>query len=267
MNRRQKALTVLAIPFVLGFLVGFLVGGGCSRKDGGDVRNEPAEDVAEVPGTMQEIEDESPAASAGDDVDAMGESTAREVIYYAPRMSYSKIFADLNDRHLEVAKRTGLKQIPRTREDVGDGLGLVRISDSDCYVVDDLRYSVPYLTKGAARELDNIARAFRDSLRSKNLLDYKLIVSSILRTEEDVAKLRRSGNPNASDNSAHCYGTTFDITYTRYYSEDESEAFMQPYELTKVLGEVLRDERDAGRCIVKYERKEHCFHITSCLEQ
>ena len=39
---------------------------------------------------------------------------------------------------------------------------------------------------------------------------------------------------------------------------------MQPYELTKVLAEVLRDERDAGRILVKYEKKEHCFHITAC---
>ena len=82
-------------------------------------------------------------------------------------------------------------------------------------------------------------------------------------TEEDVKKLQRSGNPNASDNSAHCYGTTFDITYTRYWREDENEVFMQPYELTKVLAEVLRDRKEAGKCLVKYERKEHCFHITS----
>jgi hypothetical protein len=27
---------------------------------------------------------------------------------------------------------------------------------------------------------------------------------------------------------------------------------------------VLRDERDAGRILVKYEKKEHCFHITAC---
>ncbi|MBP9992118.1 MAG: hypothetical protein KBS73_01585 [Bacteroidales bacterium] len=37
---------------------------------------------------------------------------------------------------------------------------------------------------------------------------------------------------------------------------------LQPFELTKVLGEVLRDRRNAGKIPVKYERKEHCFHIT-----
>ena len=41
---------------------------------------------------------------------------------------------------------------------------------------------------------------------------------------------------------------------------------MQPFELTKVLGEVLLDEKNAARCLVKYEKKEHCFHITSCVK-
>ena len=104
---------------------------------------------------------------------------------------------------------------------------------------------------------------FGDSLRSKQFPVYKLVCSSILRTQEDVENLRKSGNPNASDNSAHCYGTTFDITYTRYWRDEETDEFMQPYELTKVLAEVLRDEKKAGRVLVKYERKEHCFHITA----
>ena len=142
---------------------------------------------------------------------------------------------------------------------------LVLIEDDDFLVVDKLRYSVPYLTRGAAAELHQIAKAFSDSLDAKHFPDYKLVVSSVLRTEEEVQRLRRSGNPNASDNSAHCYGTTFDITYTRYWRDMETDEFMQPYELTKVLAEVLRDEKNAGHCLVKYERKEHCFHITSCL--
>ena len=95
--------------------------------------------------------------------------------------------------------------------------------------------------------------------------DYRLVVSSVLRSEEDVKNLRKSGNPNASDNSAHCYGTTFDIAYTIYDrdNDDACESFMQPYELTKVLGEVLLDRKKAGKCLVKYEKKEHCFHITA----
>lgn len=245
MNKKQKALIILLTPFVLGFLLGLLVGGSCSRRE-----KKADKDLAE------QIQAE------GDDVEGTGESTAREIIYYTKLMSYGQVFNDVNDVHIEKAKAVGLRRIPKTRDDMDPKL-LVRVEDTDDLVIDNLSYSVPYLTKGAAVELNRIAKAFGDSLRSKQFPVYKLICSSILRTEEDVDNLRKSGNPNASDNSAHCYGTTFDITYTRYWRDEETDEFMQPYELTKVLAEVLRDEKKAGRALVKYERKEHCFHITA----
>ena len=264
MKKSHKGLLVLAVPFVLGFLAGFLVRGGCS---GAEERRDSVEAVQETvtPEPAPVCADELPEEPF-DDVDGLGEKPEpKEIIYYRDRLPYARLFADLNEAHLRVARQLGLSEVPKTREDFSRK-GLVKIVDNDYLVVDDLQYSIPYLTEGAAEELQRIAKAFSDSLESKGLLDYKLVVSSLLRTEEDVERLRRSGNPNASDNSAHCYGTTFDITYTRYFSEDESEAFMQPFELTKVLGEVLFDEKNAARCLVKYEKKEHCFHITSCVK-
>ena len=262
MTKKQKALTILLTPFLLGFLLGFLVGGGCSKKDKKEKpvqveqlteqqQEESAETVAEEEETME------------DDVDGTGESQAKEIIYYTKLMSYGKVFNDINETHLEKARAVGLKKIPEKRDDI-DEKQLVKIENSDYLELDEMRYSVPYLTAGAARELNHIAKTFNDSLKRKQLLEYKLVCSSVLRTEEDVKRLQNSGNPNASDNSAHCYGTTFDITYTRYARDEETDEFMQPYELTKVLAEVLRDERNAGRILVKYEKKEHCFHITSC---
>ena len=266
---------MIIVDFLLGFLAGSLCLRGCGSSDtqkDSEIQQETVQEDASLKeeqapfGSDLLQEDIAETQAAADDVDGTGVSEAREVIYYGPRLSYSKLFADLNDAHVSLAKSVGLSLVPQTREEVNSLPGLVEITDTDYYIVDDLRYSVPYLTRGAADELMAISKAFSDSLRSKNLLDYKLIVSSILRTEEDVKRLRRSGNPNATDNSAHCYGTTFDITYTRYYSEDESEAFMQPYELTKVLGEVLRDRKKMGTCLVKYEKKEHCFHITAAAQ-
>ncbi len=253
MNKRQKALLILLTPFLLGFLLGFLVGGGCSRKE-----KAPKKEKTTV--VTDSLSTDLPSE---DDVDGTGESSAREIIYYTKLMSYGQVFNDVNDVHVEKAKAVGLRKIPDKRDDI-DFTRLVKVEDGDYLVIDDLRYSVPYLTKAAAAELDRIARAFHDSLTRKQFPVYKLVCSSILRTEEDVARLKKSGNPNASDNSSHCYGTTFDITYTRYWRDEETDEFMQPYELTKVLAEVLRDEKDAGRILVKYERKEHCFHITSC---
>lgn len=253
MNKKQKALIVLLAPFVLGFLLGLLVGGGCGRKQR-PPKNDPTAQVDSLEAEHDELED---------DVDGTGESSAREIIYYTKLMSYGQVFNDINDTHLEKAKAVGLRKIPEKRDDL-DPARLVKVENTDYLEIDDLRYSVPYLTKNAAEELNRIAKAFHDSLTRKQFPVYKLVCSSVLRTEEDVARLRKSGNPNASDNSAHCYGTTFDITYTRYWRDEETDEFMQPYELTKVLAEVLRDEKKAGRILVKYERKEHCFHITSC---
>ena len=260
MTKRQKALIILLTPFLLGFLLGILVGGGCSKHE--RVRKEKPAKTEEVVEEITDTEEEE----TSDDVDGTGESTAREIIYYTKLLSYPKEFGDVNEVHLQKAKAVGLSKIPTSRDDI-DTRHLVRIEDNEYFVVDDLRYSVPYLTRGAAAELQRIAKAFSDSLASKKFPTYQLVVSSVLRTEEDVTRLRKSGNPNASDNSAHCYGTTFDITYTRYNREEETDEFMQPFELTKVLAEVLRDEKKAGRVLVKYEKKEHCFHITATQTQ
>lgn len=264
MNKSTKGLIILLTPFVLGFLLGFILGGGFGHKD-----KQEDEEISVEQIIAETAEPETTAAEADIELEdeSDGEDGAKEVIYYGPRLAYSRLFADLNEKHIELAKRVGLSAIPQTRSDVEQmKKDLVKIEDNEYYIVDELRYSMPYLTPGAAEELMTIAKAFSDSLESKQLLDYKLIVSSVLRTEEDVTRLRKSGNPNASNNSAHCYGTTFDITYVRYHSDDETEAFMQPYELTKVLGEVLRDQKNATRCLVKYERSEHCFHITSSIK-
>lgn len=268
MTKRQKALVILLTPFLLGFLLGILVGGGCSRKE--RVPKEKRERMEQVlEQTEKEAEEliddeEEEEGAPEDDVDGTGESQAREIIYYTKLMSYGKVFDDLNEAHLNMAKVMGLSEIPEKRSDV-DTKQLVKVESTDYLEIDELRYSVPYLTSAAARELNHIAKAFHDSLERKQFPIYKLVCTSILRTEEDVTNLRKSGNPNASDNSSHCYATTFDISHSRYSRDVETDEFMQPYELTKVLAEVLRDEKTLGHILVKYEKKEHCFHITSCM--
>ena len=82
----------------------------------------------------------------------------------------------------------------------------------------------------------------------------------------DVKRLRRH-NQNASENSTHRYGTTFDISYWHYVKVPELRG--RPYEdvppeyLRATLGQVLKDLHDTpGTCYVKYEKKQSCFHIT-----
>lgn len=264
MEKATKGLIILATPLLVGFISGLLVGSCSGRHHERKMAEKRAAELVEQPVIPIAIPDvlAEEAGQQEDSSEVYEEPQMKEIIYYTERMSYSKVFADINDTHVEAAKAVGLKHIPKDRDAVvADKLTLV--ADNDYYVVDNLRYSVPYLTKNAAAELDAIARDFNSALTSKNFPVYKLVVSSVLRTQADIDRLRRSGNPNASDNSAHCYGTTFDITYTRYFREEETDEFMQPYELTKVLAEVLKKHKDSGKILVKYERSEHCFHITA----
>ena len=55
-------------------------------------------------------------------------------------------------------------------------------------------------------------------------------MTSVLRTQDDVKRLRRR-NGNASANSAHFYGTTFDVSWKRFQKiEDEDGRPLQDVE-------------------------------------
>lgn len=182
-------------------------------------------------------------------------------------VQYTRVFNDLNDLQLQVAETVGVPPV-RSREEASRMKNaLVEIRDTDSYVIDELTHSIPYLTPGAAGLLDRIGVNFRDSLASKGLNPNKFIVTSVLRTRDDVDRLRRSGNINATEKSTHCHATTFDISYTRFVKVPDLKGrpyddVSQPY-LKAVLGQVLRDLRKEGLCYVKYERQQACFHITS----
>jgi hypothetical protein len=171
----------------------------------------------------------------------------------------------LNDTHLAVAQKIGIKPLADRAEAEKMKGKLVHVTSGDHYTVDSLTHSIPYLIPQAQQLLDAIGRNFLDSLENKGLNPNQILVTSVLRTQEDVARLRRR-NGNASPNSAHAYATTFDISYRRFHKvEDPDGRPMQdvsPDTLKLVLSEVLRDLRKADRCYVKYELKQGCFHIT-----
>lgn len=187
---------------------------------------------------------------------------------YNDGTNYSALFNDLNGTHLKAAKKLGLKQPLKDRSEAENVTKkLVKISSGKNYTVDNLTHSIPYLTDGAAELLDTIGREFMLALEKEGYKKSKIIVTSVLRTQEDIRKLQRSGNVNASSNSAHCYATTFDITYARF---DKSESVLQlmrksadTKRLKKILGDVLHELHKEGKCYIKYEIKQHCFHITS----
>ena len=181
-------------------------------------------------------------------------------------VSYKRSFPDLNDKHLEVAKAVGIRPLEDREEAESMKEKLTHITDNEFYVVDSLTHSIPYLFPRASALLDTIGSNFLDSLAAKGLNPNQVIVTSVLRTQSDVKRLRRR-NGNASANSAHCFGATFDVSWKRFKKvEDENGRPLQDVgsdTLKLVLSEVLRDLRQAEKCYIKYELKQGCFHITA----
>lgn len=181
-------------------------------------------------------------------------------------ISYKRSFGDLNDAHMAVAKKIGVK--PLKDREAAERLGgkVVEIKSGDLYQIDSLTHSIPYLIPKASALLDSIGANFLDSLERKGLNPNQVIVTSMLRTQNDVKRLRRV-NGNASANSVHMYGTTFDISYKRFFKvEDPDGRPMQDVRadtLKLVLSEVLRDLKKKDMCYIKYELKQACFHITA----
>ena len=177
---------------------------------------------------------------------------------------FGNTFPDQQDVQILAANQHGVAPV-QNREEAEHSKGkLVYVGSNPFFYVDKLNNSIPYLVPKASVLLQDIGRAYFDSLQIKGIPLHKIIVTSILRTKEDVAKLR-TRNGNATENSCHLYGTTFDICYNRYkqiQTKDQPRRQVQNDTLKWVFSEVLRDFREKNRCYIKYEVHQGCFHIT-----
>ena len=232
--------------------------------------NKAANEIAE---TSDDLAQE--AAGTGSETDAAADSSntlsiffdknGKEVkhrIFSVPH--FGNTFPDQQDVQILAANKHGVNPV-QNREEAEHSKGkLVYVGSNPFFYVDKLNNSIPYLVPRASVLLQDIGRAYFDSLQIKGIPLHKIIVTSILRTKDDVAKLR-TRNGNATENSCHLYGTTFDVCYNRYkqiQTRQQPRRQVQNDTLKWVLSEVLRDMRDRNRCLVKYEVKQGCFHIT-----
>lgn len=190
-------------------------------------------------------------------------SVAKHRIYSVPH--FGNTFPDQNDVQLEAAKKHGVKPVHNREDAEHRKKELVYVGSNPYFYVDRLNNSIPYLVPRASVLLQDIGRSFFDSLQVKGIPLHKIIVTSVLRTKVDVEKLR-SKNGNATQNSCHLYGTTFDVCYNRYKTVEDPDGprrrQVRNDTLKWVLSEVLNDARKQNKCLVKYEVKQGCFHIT-----
>lgn len=223
-----------------------MTGCGCSRSTDEDLPADDAEAVVMPDSTLESNNEEEAAVR----------------LYVRPLGgSLGAVFNDINNVHLPVAQELGISPINGLRDAWNVNRPLKRIESCDAYRVDKLTHSLPYLIPEAADLLQEIGTRFNDTLAARGGGNYQIKVTSVLRTEGAVKKLRRN-NINATQQSAHRYGTTFDISYSKFVCDSVTVPRTQE-DLKNLLGEILKDLREEGRCYVKYERKQGCFHITA----
>lgn len=197
-------------------------------------------------------------------------------------LDYGKTFNDENPVHIEAAQRFGIVPIADSASRAKALDAMVEIFTCDRYKVDSLEHSIPYLVPEAKDLLDDLGADFAETLKAHHLPPYKFIITSVTRTLAQRDELSGK-NVNAAKESSHCYGTTIDISWKRFdpitkqtealkegssimlpqgSSEQDEASEDKTEELKRALASLLHQYRAAGRCLVKYERKQACFHIT-----
>lgn len=170
-------------------------------------------------------------------------------------------FNDSNHVHLEAARSVGFDPIRSERDILHLRRPVTRIESCADFYLEPLTHSFPYLVPEASELLHEIGRRFNNALAERGGGSYRIKVTSLLRTPVTVKRLSRV-NRNSTSESTHSYGTTFDISYSKFICDSDSDTHRSFEDLKNLLGEVLHDLRSEGRCYVKYEVKQSCFHIT-----
>ncbi len=174
---------------------------------------------------------------------------------------YPKIFNDSNITHWTAAEKIGIEPLKTLRSHWQLKNPIVKIQSCADFYIEPLTHSVPFLVKQGSLRLHEIGRRFRDSLDSRGGGNYRIRVTSVTRTAANVKRLRRR-NRNAVDSSVHQLGTTFDISYSSF-AISSPEVPRENAQLKALLAEVLFAMQQEGKILVKYEKKQPCFHVTA----
>ncbi len=166
---------------------------------------------------------------------------------YIGKSSISGIEKCRNKR--ELLKKTGQNKVYKIKNRRG-------------YVVEDLSYSYPYLTKEGKALIGEIGKRFRKEISGTRLRGSDFKITSITRTTDILKKLKAS-NSNASENSPHFYGNAFDISYVRFSARKWFMTDCDKYYLKEALAEVIWQLREERKCWATYEINQGCFHVVA----
>jgi len=193
----------------------------------------------------------------------------------------------LNASHVAAARRAGVGPVRDSAHVArlqGSG-ALVQLPDSsEWWVLRELEQSLPYVTPRAKEVLEEIGRRFHARLEQHGLPPFRLDVTSVLRTGEQQAALRR-GNANASrTTSSHQFGTTFDVAYLSFAAPQATQdppagpldAGLRAHATVQLdtlgtryaphlegeLGAVLQEMQREGTLMTLRERGQPVYHTT-----
>ncbi|MDE6002171.1 MAG: hypothetical protein K2G76_01565, partial [Prevotella sp.] len=101
--------------------------------------------------------------------------------------NYNAAFPDNQNVQIVAAEQWGVRPVQNREDAEARKKELVYVAASPYYHVDKLSNSIPYLVPRASVLLQDIGQAFYDSLYVKGVPLNQLIVTSVLRTVDDVA--------------------------------------------------------------------------------
>ena len=161
--------------------------------------------------------------------------------------------------HIDLHRRAAADfrlPIINTREQLQqdtDSGKLVPVTENKGYKIHTLTHSHPALIPEACNALKEIGEQFWDHAGPDNVF----VVTSLTRTADDQKRLRKVNSNATRNESTHCYGCSFDISYVRFNEVKESNQKLQ-----KILEDILVRMKEEGRIYVIIEKKSACYHIT-----
>lgn len=187
-------------------------------------------------------------------------------------------------RALGVGRMVSTERLDQLRRDGA----LVLLEDSEYWIVRDMEHAQPFAVPAVHALLTEIGKRFHARLRDIGAPLFRMEITSVFRSAEDQAALRRV-NPNAAmGESTHEYGTTFDVLYSAFAAPAQpmvqvdagATAWLEPFllrhaivaaervagrrahELKSILGNVLIELQNEGTVMVTLERLQPVFHMT-----
>jgi hypothetical protein len=175
---------------------------------------------------------------------------------------------NMNDKHIEEAHKSALKSPIKDKksfyadqEHLCKKANFEKIETNKLYGVSRLTYSLPYVNEKSADFLDLLGKRVKESFEERGITHYRFMLTSVLRTEKDQRLLQKVNANATPKETSHYFGTTFDISQTRFMMGNSNKA-KYSYRLRNILARELIRLQQEGKCFVILESRVKCFHVT-----